>query len=147
MGNPRRLSVKVGRDEAMRVTRVSIRGERLCYVIVADKRQRYKKGRSGIVYIGTTRRGVGRVAGSAAQRAPEVLGLRGVRSFMVRVVSCRGRQRVRTWSVLERALLLVFKEKYGEVPYCNSHGKAMKPRDEFEYFQKTRLLRVLEDLA
>lgn len=70
MGNPRRLSVKLGRDEAMRVTRVSIRGERLCYVIVADKRQRYKKGRSGIVYIGTTTKGVGRLASSAANRAP-----------------------------------------------------------------------------
>jgi hypothetical protein len=147
VGNARRLTVRLGRDEAMRVTRVSIRRERLCYVIVADKRQRYRRGRSGIVYIGTTTRGVGRLAGSAADRAPEVLALRGVRSFMVRVVSCRGRQRVRTWSVLERGLLLAFKERFGEVPRCNSHGKAMKQRDEFEYFQKARLLRVLEDLA
>lgn len=147
MGNARKLTVKLGRDEAIRVTRVSIRDERLCYVIVADKRQRYKKGRSGIVYIGTTTRGVGRLASSAAHRAPEVLGLRGVRSFTVRVVSCQARQRVRTWSKLERGLLLVFKEKYGEVPHCNSHGKAMKPRDEYEYFQKARLVRILEDLA
>lgn len=131
----------------MRVTRVSIAGERLCYVIVADKLQTYKKGRSAIVYIGTTTRGVGRLASSAAHRAPEVLGLRGVRSFTVRVVTCRSRQRVRTWSKLERALLLAFKEKYGEVPHCNSHGKGMKPHDEFEYFQKARLMRVLEDLA
>lgn len=147
MGNPRRLTVKLGRDEAMRVTRESIGRDRLCYVIVADKRQRYKKGRSAIVYIGTTSKGVGRLANSAAHRAPEVLALRGVRSFTVRVVSCRARQRVRTWHKLERALLLTFKERYGEVPHCNSHGKRMKPFDEFEYFQKPRLLRVLEDLS
>jgi hypothetical protein len=147
MGNARKLTVKLRRDEAIRVTRVSIRDARLCYVIVADKRQRYKKGRSGIVYIGTTTKGVGRLASSAAQRASEVLGLRGVRSFTVRVVSCKARQGVRTWSKLERALLLVFKEKHGQVPHCNSHGKGMKPRDEFEYFHKARLLRVLEELA
>jgi hypothetical protein len=47
MGNPRCLTVKVGPDEAIRVTRMSIRRERLCYyMIVADKRQRCKKGRS-----------------------------------------------------------------------------------------------------
>jgi hypothetical protein len=147
MGNTRRLSVKVGRDEAMRVTRVSIRRERLCYVIVADKRQRYAKGRSAIVYIGTTTKGNGRLASAAAHRAPGILGLRGVRSFTVRVVSCQSRQHVKTWSKLERGLLLVFKEKYGEVPRCNSHGKAMKPRDEFEYFKRSRLLRIVEDLA
>lgn len=147
MGNPRRLTVRLGRDEAMRVTRVSIRRERLCYVIVADKRQRYRKGRSGIVYIGTTTRGVGRLASSAAHRAPAILGLRGVRSFTVRVVSCRARRHVKTWSKLERGLLLAFKERYGEVPRCNSHGKGMKPRDEFEYFRKSRLLRIVEDLA
>lgn len=147
MANNRRLHVRVGRDKAMEVTRASIGGERLCYVIIADKRLRYRKGRSAIVYIGTTRRGVGRLASSAAHRAPHVLSLRGVRSFSVRVVTCRGRQRVRTWRVLERGLLLAFKDRFGEVPRCNSHGRAMRIRDEFEYFQKSRLVRVLEDLG
>jgi len=147
MANDRRLSIRVGREEAMKVTRASISREKLCYIIVADKRVRYKLGRSPIVYIGTTRKGVGRLASSAADRAPDVLALRGVRSFTVRVVSCRGRQRVKTWTVLERGLLLAFKERFGEVPRCNSHGKGMKARDEFEYFQKSRLTRVLEELS
>jgi hypothetical protein len=76
-----------------------------------------------------------------------VLGLRGVQSFTVRVVSSQARQRVETWKKLERALLLVFKEKFGEVPHCNSHGRGMRPRDEFEYFQRARIVRVLEDLS
>ncbi len=147
MPSGRRLHVNLRRDEAMRVTRVSIRAERLCYVIVADKQIKYaNKKRSAIVYIGTTRRGVGRVAGSAASKAPEVLGQRGIRSFTVRIITSQPRSRIRTWSKLERALLLVFKDMYGEVPLCNSQGSAMKPRDEFKYFQESRLRRILEEL-
>lgn len=147
MSNRRRLHVQLARDEAMRVNRASIRRDRLCYVIVADRRLTYTRGRSAIAYIGTTRRGLGRVAGSAAQRAPEVFRLRGVRSFTVRVVSCQVRQSVRTWAKLERVLLLIFKERYGEISHCNSHGKGMRERDEFEYFQKRRLTRLVEELG
>lgn len=147
MANARRLNIRVARDEAMKVTRASIRREKLCYIIVVDKQIRYTKGRSPIVYIGTTSKGVSRLAKSAAERAEDVFALRGVRSFTVRVVSCRGRQRVKTWSVMERGLLLAFKERYGEVPRCNNHGKRMKPDDEFEYFRPRRLIRVLEELA
>jgi hypothetical protein len=48
------------------VTRVAARHVKLVYVIVADKRLKYPRGRSGIVYIGTTRNGFSRVAQSAA---------------------------------------------------------------------------------
>jgi hypothetical protein len=147
MASKRRLSVRVSRNPAMMVTRTSVGRKRLCYVIVASKKLRYKTGWSSIAYIGTTKKGVKRVAASAAYRAPEVLALHGVRSFTVRIVSCQSRQRVRTWATLERALLLAFKELYGQVPQCNTVGKRMKPSDEFEYFRKSRLMRVLEDLG
>jgi hypothetical protein len=143
----RRLQVRVSRDPVMRVERQSIAARKLVYVILADKRLSYPSGRSRIVYVGTTKRGLNRITASVATRAPEVLGLRGVRSFSVHVLTTRGRQRVRTWHKLERAMLLVFKEEFGSVPFCNSHGSRFVETDEFRYFRRQRILRVIEDLS
>ena len=131
----------------MHVTRVSVGRNKVVYVILADKKLSYRTGRSKVVYIGTTRRGIGRIAGSAAARAKHILGIRGVREFSVRIISCSSRQNVKTWTKLERAMLLVFKDLYGEVPHCNKQGNRMKERDEFDYFRKRRVKRILEDLA
>ena len=82
-----------------------------------------------------------------AVRANDILELRGVRSFTARIITCPPRRNVSTWLKLERALLLGFKEKFGEVPKCNSHGKRMKETDEFRYFRKKGVLRVVDDLS
>jgi len=144
MGN--RLSISLKRDEALRATRVTIGKLRLVYVLVADKPQRYREGRSRIVYIGTTKKGVARVAQSAAARAEEILSLHGVRAFEARIVTCSPRQNVATWRKLERALLLGFRERFGQVPRCNSHGKKMRVTDEFGYFAKKRILSIIDEL-
>jgi hypothetical protein len=111
-----RLHVSLKRKAAMTVTRVVVGEEKLVYVIVADKKMEYSTGRSRVVYIGTTKNGVARVAQSAANWTDKVLGQRGVEAFEVRIVTCRPRQRVKSWIKLERALLLAFRERYGEVP-------------------------------
>lgn len=143
----RRLSVKLRRQDAMRVTRVAVGSAKLVYVIVADKKLAYPNGRSRIAYIGTTKNGVSRLAQSAAYRTDEILGRRGVQSFRVHVVTCRPRQKVKTWFKLERAFLLVFRETFGKVPVCNSHGKGITVHDEFSYFARTRIQRVIDDLS
>jgi hypothetical protein len=48
---------------------------------------------------------------------------------------------------LERALLVLFRETYGEVPKCNSHGKKMGRRKVFNYFHERGVRNVLEELA
>ena len=95
----------------------------------------------------TTGRRVSRIASSVAYRSSAILGLHGVREFQARVVTCKPRQRVKTWRKLERALLLTFRDMYGEVPWCNSHGRKMKEKDEFEYFRSPSLRTILEDLS
>lgn len=130
----------------MRVSRVSLGGEKLVYVLVQDKKLSYPSGRSRVVYIGTTKSGANRVAQSAAYWAETILRGRGVRHFDARIITCRPRQRVKTWVKLERALLLVFKEIYGDVPKCNTQGKNITEVDEFRYFRKDRLRGILEDL-
>lgn len=147
MPNNRRISITLKRDRALHATRVSVGKSKLVYILVTDKRLKYPLDKSRIAYIGTTKHGIRRVASSAARHADEILSLRGVRSFDARVVTCQPRQRVKTWFVLERALLVAFREKYGSQPKCNSHGKKFKRRDEFEYFSQKRIAAILEEIS
>lgn len=147
MPRPRRSTVSIKREVALHATRVSLGKDRLVYVLIADKRLKYAKGKSRIAYIGTTKKGLSRIASSVAGRADAILNLHGVRSFHARIVTCKGRRRVAMWRKLERALLIEFRAKFGEPPRCNSHGKGMRAVDEFLYFARTRIRNVLEDLA
>lgn len=142
----KRLTVNLKPRHAMQVTRVSIGRKKLVYVIVAKRGLKYRWGKSKVAYIGTTKKGMARIAQSVAARAQDVLGLRGVREFTVRIVTCPPRPNVKTWEKLERALLLVFRHKYGDLPKCNTAGKNMKQRDEFRYFKRERLEKLLEAL-
>ncbi len=131
----------------MYLTRVTVDVDRLVYVFLADKKFRYENGQSRIVYVGTTKRGARRMAASAAQRSDEILGLRGVEAFDVRVVTCKPRQSIRTWHKLERALLLAFRERFGDVPVCNGTGHRMKEGDEFDHFSRSRVEDIIDELS
>ena len=143
----RRLSLTLKRDHALEATRVSLGKSKLVYLLIADKRLVYPQGKSRIAYIGTTKKGVARIAHSIAARAEAILGLRGVRSFHARVVTCRPRRRLKTWRKLERALLLKFKERFGQPPECNSQGKRMKVTNEFHYFSPAGVASVIDELS
>ena len=143
----KRLTVSLKRDPALSATRVGTGKAELVYVLVADKKLNYERGRSRIAYIGTTQRGMSRIARSVAVRAERILGERGVRSFDARIVTCKPRQKVKTWEILERALLLEFRKEYGEAPLCNSLGTKMKEGDEFRLFRRKRIRTIIEDLS
>lgn len=130
----------------MHVTKVSIGKDKLVYAILADKKVSYPTGRSRVVYLGTTKKGIGRIARSVAARAKDILDIHGVQEFTVRVITCHPRKNVKTWFKLERAMLLVFKDIYGKIPRCNKQGKRMKERDEFKYFRRKRIERILDEL-
>lgn len=143
----RRNSVRLRPDEAMQVSRIALGADKLVYAIVASKRLKYPNGRSRIAYIGTTKKGISRIASSVAERSDSVLNLHGVKSFTVRVLTCKPRQKVRTWFKLEHALLWVFKEHFGEVPKCNSPKRTKTAGDVFKYFSKAGLLTKIEDIS
>jgi hypothetical protein len=143
----RRIRLSLKRDEALRANRVFIGNQKLVYLLIADKRLYYSKGKSRVAYIGTTANGGFRIAGSLAYRAWDILTLPGVRSLHVRVVTCKPRQRVKTWCKLERALLLEFKRRFGEVPWCNTHGRRMRESDEFQYFHRKGVANIIDELA
>jgi hypothetical protein len=119
------------------------------YVFVANRAYKYKAGKDGksrIVYIGTTSRGLRRVVDSVFDRSTKIFGW-GTHSFDVYIVSCRRRQRVQMWRKLERALLLAFKELYGRPPKANAEVRKMGGEDAFKYFKRSRLKGILEDLG
>jgi hypothetical protein len=143
----RRLKLALHRDHALEVTRVTIGKAKLVYILIADKKLRYELGKSRIAYIGTTKKGAARVAQSIAARADDILNIHGVRSFHARVVTCRPRKHVKTWHKLERGLLIVFKEMFGEIPMCNTQGKNMKRTSEFKLFGENGIRLVIEELS
>jgi hypothetical protein len=143
----RRLTAKLQYGDAMTVMRLSIRSEQLVYALVADRKIRYSKGRSSVAYIGTTSRGIRRFTRSVAVHAEDILGLHGVQRFHVAIITYTIRPGVRKpWHKLERAMLLSFREVYGEVPLFNGTGMKMKETNEFEYFTRRQLKRIIEDL-
>lgn len=144
---PKKLTVSLKRGNAMQVTRVSIGKKRLVYVIVTKNPLRYPWGRSRIAYIGTTKKGMIRIAHSIAIKSQEVLRLHGVRECFARILTCPPRPNVKTWAKLERALLIVFRHKYGALPKCNKQGKHIKARGEFAYFTRYRLEKLLEKVG
>ncbi len=128
---PGKLTTKLQKTHALEATRIAIGKDKLVYVLIANKSLRYPYGRSRIVYIGTTKNGISRIATSIANHAEDILGWRGVRQITARVITCKPRQNVDTWKKLERALLLLFRAEYGRVPMKNTAGKNVKELDEF----------------
>jgi hypothetical protein len=143
----RKLKVSLKPQPALTATRVSVSTERMVYVLVASRTIKYPYGRSRIAYIGTTEKGIQRVAQSVAHRAGRILGLHGVRSFQARIVSCRRRQNVSTWKKLEAALLLKFRKEFGTVPRFNQKGAKMSESDEFDYFKEARIREIIGQLS
>ena len=143
----KRLTVSLNPKVLLQVNRVHIGQNKLVYVLLTDKKLKYPWGRTSVVYIGTTKKGLARVASSAAYRAEEILSQYGVRTCSARVITCKRRPNVQTWRKLERAMLLSFREMYGTVPKFNSQGKRIAERDEFDYFTRSRIRQILRDLT
>jgi hypothetical protein len=147
-GMSRRLNLRLKAEHALEVTRIAIGSEKLVYVLLANKEFKYEYGRkSHIAYIGTTKKGVARIAESAAKHAQEVLSEHGVKTVAARVVTCAPRRKVKTWVKLEKALLLQFRAEYGRVPWWNSQGGKLTELDEFRYFSREAVRGLLQKLG
>ncbi|NLA40740.1 MAG: hypothetical protein GX874_04930 [Smithella sp.] len=144
MASKKKLTIQTSKRYAIKITRSAFKADRLVYVAVANAKLKYPHGKSRIVYIGTTKAGARRIASSAAYRAPELLGLYGVKDLSFYIITCSTRQAVKTWQKLESGLILSFKYLYGEPPKCNKKGKNQKWKDELEYFTRNRLEAIIK---
>ena len=139
----RRLTIRTTTMPVIVVARAALHEQRLVYVACANKLIKYDRGRSRIVYIGTTKNGIDRIAASAARTAKRFLNHHGVKSLECFVVTCRRRPGTSTWKKLERSLLLAFKDVFGRVPLGNTQGKNAFWDDELSYFKLKRLRDVV----
>jgi hypothetical protein len=144
---PKKLSVKYRRQPALVINRVAFRDKKLVYVARANKKFRYPWGRSRIVYFGTTKRGVRRIASSAAWKGADVLFEHGVKHLELIIVVCGTTQGVETWRKLERALIIRFRERLGAPPKANNTGHNMRWRDERNYFTDRNLDKIIDALG
>ncbi|MDO8444628.1 MAG: hypothetical protein Q7T53_00745 [Deltaproteobacteria bacterium] len=144
MANNKKLTIQTSKRAAITITRSAFKADRLVYIAIANKALKYRHGTSKIVYIGTTKAGASRIAGSAAARASQLFELHGVTELTFFIITCAARQAVKTWHKLEVGLILTFRELYGEPPKCNTKGKNQKWNDERDYFTDDRLVKVIE---
>jgi hypothetical protein len=141
------LKLSLKRFHALEVTRIAVGNQKLVYALIANKKYRYPHGKSGVSYIGTTKKGIKRVASSAAYHAEEILGEYGVKKIVARIITCKPRSNVKTWVKLERAMLLMFRSQYGAVPEYNRQGHKIRETDEFSYFSREAVRKMVLELG
>ena len=139
----RRLTISAGIVPSITVARRAVRKSKVVYLICTPRPQKYLRGRSRIIYIGTTERGVQRAASSAAHKAIDFLQTWGVKWLDVYLVTCPPRPGVRSWARLERDFLIAFKLEYGSVPRANKAGRNLGPDQLSGLFNFRRLCNVL----
>ena len=144
----RKLNVKYKPQSVMDLKRSRQWSRRMVYVIRADRRLHYPNRRSHVIYIGTTKRGAGRPASSAADKAFEAFeDLRGVKRVEVHIVTCTRRRNLESWRVLESALLVVFKYIHGKLPRFNKKLGQFRDLDQIsDFFSERRLRNILKEL-
>ena len=141
----RRLTPKLISGSALKIFRPAISTKNMVYLFVGNKSYKYPWEKSRVIYIGTSSRGIKRITESVANRG-KVLSEHGFKEFEVRIVVCPKRQKVSTWKLLESAFLIVFREKFGGIPFLNKKGGKLKERGEWLYFSKVTIRKILDEL-
>ena len=137
-------------DRVLSVEISATKVKRLVYLLVANRPIRYQRNYSRILYVGTTEKGIRRVAQSASRRIVdarrELNGIRRLDAYVIWVRTKAGPQSkkgMNFWRILERAVLLRFRELYNEPPHLNGTGHKMKERNEFDVFRRRAIDRII----
>jgi|APFre7841882654_1041346.scaffolds.fasta_scaffold13459_4 hypothetical protein len=142
----KRKAPKAHTVPALVVTRSAIETKKLVYVLVANKQVSYPQGKSSIIYIGTTKEGLRRVAASAAYKALSVLKHKGIKTLSAYILTYKGIPGLKdTHKHLERAALAIFKLKYGDIPLANKQGgNIWHAHKSVNFFGQRTLLKKLQ---
>jgi hypothetical protein len=116
---------------------------RAVYFQVADRPIPYKHGKNRIIYVGSTQATSSRSLTSLADVVPYRSRIPGLHRIEVHIIECELRQGVKSWRVLERACLIIFRERYGELPWLNSQGSKMEPGTEFKLLDRSQVRRLI----
>lgn len=139
------LRVRASKESVLTIDHSRMWKERLVYILVANKRFKYRSGRrTHILYIGTTGKGAKRPATSAVAKAMATFSeVRGVKQIGVYLLNTASRRNVRSWQKLESALLAVFCQRYYELPKENKKRGEYVNEEDIRYFRRENLLKIL----
>jgi hypothetical protein len=136
----RKLKVRCSKTSLLTLSRSHRWSDKMVYILAANKYLKYRNGRSRILYIGTTKKGYGRPAASAVNKASEVFyKLHGVKTIGVHVATCARRNNVPTWKRLESSLIDAFRKRYFELPKYNK----VRPKADESLFGANPLQKII----
>lgn len=137
-------------DPVLTVDISATKAQRLVYLLVANKPLPYDKDYSRIVYVGTTGKGIRRIAASASKNIVDagqrLTSIKRLDAYVVWAKSKKGPQTkkgAKHWSILERAFLMRFRNMYGSPPLMNGTGQRMKERNEFDVYSRSTIDRII----
>ncbi len=142
-----KLGTQPRKKPALVVSRDAIKEEKLVYVARANKQLSYRLKKSAIAYIGSTKKGVDRMTGSAAKQARDLLKHHGVQTLSFFIVTCRSKKKMKSWKLLERALIIRFRELHNEIPKGNNKLKKALSNKDPKYFTDRSLDKVINQYA
>lgn len=117
--------------------------DQVVYLLVSNALQEYKYGKSRIVYVGRTDRGVKRIGESAADKIAQAYDY-DIAKIKAYVVYCNPQEGegASLPDMLERALIIRFNQIFGQLPIFNKRG--FKLGDEQEYFTGIAIDKVID---
>lgn len=142
-----KMRIKLHQKPALTINRTAFHDDKLVYVAKANNRIHYRSGSSCIAYIGTTRKGAKRIAVSAAAKGEDILYDYGIKNLEFYVITCEKVQGLKSWKMLERALIIRFRELYGEVLQANGTGNKMRWKNEGKYFNTDKLDKIIDEMS
>ena len=129
---------------AIRFERANYGKDKIVYILTVNKPHHYTRGRSHIVYIGTSEKGASRVATSSVNKGKPYLEDHGIKTLSAHVIPAPLKPKVKMWEELESALLLAFLREYGDKPDANKQLPRGKSERIFKYFKEKDILRILK---
>ncbi|MET3694569.1 hypothetical protein [Methylobacterium goesingense] len=117
--------------------------QEVVYLLVANKLQGYNHGKSRIVYIGRTERGVKRISESAADKIAQALD-HDFLKLRAYVIWCNPEadEKASLPNMLERTIILRFEQIFGQLPLLNKRG--FKLGDEGKYFTGNAIDKIID---
>ena len=139
------MNARLHRTPVMEVNRKVLDHKKVVYLLVANRAIKYTRGKSRIAYIGMTSKGIHRVASSVAHRAAKILSGYGLSSMEIYIVTCPPQRNVRTWTLLEKALISQFVQWFWQPPKCNAQGMNFHWTPKLDqYFSQRAVDKILE---
>ncbi|MFH1642847.1 MAG: hypothetical protein ABIC04_08180 [Nanoarchaeota archaeon] len=134
----------VSKEPCLIISRGAFHSDKVVYICCANKKHKYDRNKSRIVYIGATKRGAKRFSNSVVYKGKNILDRYGINQIKVYTVTCRGVRGTKIWQKLEDAFLYNFLEEYGRIPILNKQCRSKRKKDVSTFFPESRIDEIID---